>query len=178
MGDDRVYVWPADVFRHPANWREISREQALAIAARDLGRVVVVFRSGLGESAEWLGSDHPFSVGVGPHSLRDLRYYRYQGPPQRVESGGTASAAPSKAPAPPPARSRQPAREPEKTWIAIELLDDKGAPVPGEPYEIRLPDGSYRRGSLDSAGCARIDGIDPGTCEVSFTRRDREDLNA
>ena len=175
MRDDRVFLWPTDVFDHSASWREISREEALA--AGDLERVVVVFRFGSTETATWFDRDHPFSMGVGPHSVRDLRYFRYQEPPKRLESGG-ATSAPSKAPAPPPARARQPVRELEKTWIAIELLDDKGAPVPDQPYEIRLPDGAYRRGTLDSLGCARIDGIDPGTCEVSFTKLDREDVTA
>ena len=56
----------------------------------------------------------------------------------------------------------------KKHWIAIELVDQNGKPVPGEEYQITLPDGSPVEGDLDASGFARIDGIDPGTCSVSF----------
>ncbi len=62
-----------------------------------------------------------------------------------------------------------------KTWIEIKLVDAHGQPVPGEPYRIELPNGEVRTGSLDSKGLARIDGIDPGTCKVSFPERDKRD---
>jgi hypothetical protein len=63
----------------------------------------------------------------------------------------------------------------EKTWIAIELLDDQGEPVPFERYRLRLPDGTIREGRLDANGRARADGIEPGTAEVSFPDRDADD---
>ena len=64
----------------------------------------------------------------------------------------------------------------EKThWIAIELVDEDGKPVPDEDYRITLPDGSVVEGSLDSKGKDRIDGIDAGTCKVTFIARDRKD---
>ena len=58
-------------------------------------------------------------------------------------------------------------------WIEIELLDDDGNPVPGEQYQITLPDGSVTSGTLDSKGKARVDGIDPGTCKVTFPKLDQ-----
>jgi hypothetical protein len=170
--DDDWALLPTDVFHDFISWREISRDEA--VAAHDVDRVVVVFRLGSTESAAWFDRDHPFSVGVGPHALRDLRYFRYEKPRKRLDHAAKAGAA--AAPTAPVTRTaRKPAREPEKTWIAIELLDHKGQPVANEPYEIRLPDGTFRRGTLDARGSARIDGIDPGTCEVSFTRFDRAD---
>jgi type VI secretion system secreted protein VgrG len=62
----------------------------------------------------------------------------------------------------------------KKTWIEIELIDDDGNPVPGAKYEITLPDGRIYPGTLDNKGCARVDGIDPGTCQVTFPELDRD----
>jgi hypothetical protein len=61
----------------------------------------------------------------------------------------------------------------KKHWIEIALVDENGDPVPGQSYEIKLPDGSIQSGNLDSRGLARIDGIDPGTCKVAFTDLDQ-----
>lgn len=59
------------------------------------------------------------------------------------------------------------------TWIGIELVDADGNPVAGEEYEITLPDGSVRKGTLDDAGKAHERGIDPGTCAVRFPALER-----
>lgn len=65
------------------------------------------------------------------------------------------------APAPPrPVKS--------KTWIAVELVDDKGKPVAGERYRIETPDGSREEDHLDAEGRARIDNLDHGECQISF----------
>jgi type VI secretion system secreted protein VgrG len=64
---------------------------------------------------------------------------------------------------------------PEKTYIEIELVDEAGSPVPGEQYEVTLADGTtVARGTLDQNGFARIDGIDPGSCKVTFPRLDKD----
>jgi len=62
--------------------------------------------------------------------------------------------------------------EEPKSWIEIELLDDEGEPISGEPYEITLPDKRVAKGSLDGNGFARVDGIDPGSCQVTFPKLD------
>ena len=67
--------------------------------------------------------------------------------------------------------TKEEVQQKDLTWIEIELLDPSGEPVPGEPYVIELPDGTVSSGILDSRGMARVDGIDPGTCKVSFPRR-------
>jgi type VI secretion system secreted protein VgrG len=62
----------------------------------------------------------------------------------------------------------------KKSWIEIKLVDEQGNPVPGEPYSVTLPDSSVASGTLDEKGFARIDGIDPGTCQITFPQRDTE----
>jgi type VI secretion system secreted protein VgrG len=62
----------------------------------------------------------------------------------------------------------------ETTWIEIELINEADEPVPGERYELLLPDGKTRTGSLDANGKAHVDGLEPGTCQICFPRLDAE----
>lgn len=63
----------------------------------------------------------------------------------------------------------------ETTWVAIQLVDEEGDPVPGERYELKLPDGSVQRGDLNFRGRARVDDIEePGACEISFPDLDKD----
>jgi hypothetical protein len=73
-----------------------------------------------------------------------------------------------------------PAPKHETTWIGIALFDDDEPPkpVPYVGYRIELPDGAVRTGMLDANGRARLDGIDPGSCKVSFPAYDRRDWSA
>lgn len=64
--------------------------------------------------------------------------------------------------------------EEEKTWIEIELVDENDEPVPGEKYRITLPDGRVAEGTLDVNGFARISGIAPGTCQITFPNLDKD----
>lgn len=59
--------------------------------------------------------------------------------------------------------------------MEFELVDDEGLPVAFEAYQVELPDGSAIAGDLDGKGQARIEGIDPGNCKVSFPNRDAKD---
>ena len=72
--------------------------------------------------------------------------------------------------------SAAPEQQKKKHWIEIKLKDEAGKPVPGEPYQIILPDGSTAAsGTLDEKGFARVDDIeDPGTCKVIFPNRDKQ----
>ncbi len=66
-------------------------------------------------------------------------------------------------------------KEKKKSWIEIELVDEDNNPVPGERYKITLPDGkTLAEGTLDEKGFARVDGIDPGTCKITFPRLDKD----
>jgi len=58
----------------------------------------------------------------------------------------------------------------KKDWIEIVLQDEDGNPVPNAEYLITTPDGQELSGTLDGNGFARVDGITPGTCKVSFTQ--------
>jgi type VI secretion system secreted protein VgrG len=85
-----------------------------------------------------------------------------------------ASAAQSAANAPSHDPTAEESKE-KKSWIEIELVDDKGKPVPGEKYRVTLPDGTtIDEGTLDEKGFKRIDGIDPGTCKITFPNLDKD----
>jgi type VI secretion system secreted protein VgrG len=64
--------------------------------------------------------------------------------------------------------------EVELTWIEIELVDESDRPMPGERYELKLPNGKIRKGTLDANGVARVENIPPGACEVCFPNLDAE----
>ena len=80
-----------------------------------------------------------------------------------------------------PAKTYQPpgpedsnAEETERHWLEIELVDQDGNPVAGEAYHIVLPDGeTVADGTLDEKGFARLDGLEAGSCEVSFPNLDK-----
>jgi type VI secretion system secreted protein VgrG len=59
-------------------------------------------------------------------------------------------------------------------WIEVELVDDQGQPVPGEPVDIECPDGSVATRSTDEKGLARVDYLDPGSCKIKFTKLDKD----
>jgi hypothetical protein len=63
----------------------------------------------------------------------------------------------------------------KKSWIEIEMVDEDKKPVPGEAYRITMPDGeTVAEGTLDGKGFARVDGIDPGTCKITFPELDKD----
>ena len=65
--------------------------------------------------------------------------------------------------------------EDKKSWIEIELVDEEDNPVPGEKYKVTLPDGkTVAEGTLDEMGHAKISGIDPGTCKITFPTLDKD----
>lgn len=64
--------------------------------------------------------------------------------------------------------------EKKTSWIEIELVDEEDQPVPGEKYEITLPDERVAKGTTDQNGLARIEGIDPGTCKITFPKLDKD----
>lgn len=61
-----------------------------------------------------------------------------------------------------------------KTWIDIRLIDEDDEPVSGIEYEIKLPDGTRRRGRTDADGRVRFDNIDPGSCRFTYLGLDEQ----
>jgi type VI secretion system secreted protein VgrG len=87
----------------------------------------------------------------------------------------TSSASHSAASDAPTHNPNDPDNQKKKSWIEIQLNDEDGNPVPGEPYKVTLPDGTtIADGTLDNKGFARVDNIDPGTCQVTFPNLDKE----
>jgi type VI secretion system secreted protein VgrG len=67
-----------------------------------------------------------------------------------------------------------PANKNKISWIEIELLDQKGKPVPGEAYRVTLVDGAtLAEGTLNEKGRARVEHIDPGNCKITFPKLDK-----
>jgi type VI secretion system secreted protein VgrG len=61
-------------------------------------------------------------------------------------------------------------------WIEIEVVDDRGKPVPGIEYRVVCPDGDVRWGTTGKTGYARETELPAGTCKVSFPGLDRSTL--
>ncbi len=78
----------------------------------------------------------------------------------------------------PPKPYKPPTLEEKKkktSWIEIEVIDEADQPVTGLRYKITMPDGkTVKEGTLDEKGQARVAGIDPGTCKVTFPTLDQE----
>lgn len=93
----------------------------------------------------------------------------------KAEQAGTGKGKYGRQPVKPfRAEAREPGEDRETSWIEIEMLDEADRPVPGVKYEIELPDGSVASGVLDGDGLARIDGIEPGNCRVTFPELDKD----
>ena len=67
------------------------------------------------------------------------------------------------------------AEDEKKSWIEIELVDEDDKPIAGERYKVTLPDGkTVATGTTDSNGLARVSGIDPGNCKITFPNLDKD----
>jgi len=67
-----------------------------------------------------------------------------------------------------PAKEEGKKKEEEKTFVAIELKNEDGSPRAGAKYRVTLPDGAGEEGFLDLDGKARVEGVDPGSCKITF----------
>ena len=55
-----------------------------------------------------------------------------------------------------------------KDWVELELIDEEGNQKPNEEYIIHLPDGTQKKGNLDSKGYAKVKDIPPGKFTVEY----------
>src|SRR5207245_357133 len=76
---------------------------------------------------------------------------------------------PAPAQAAPPAQQAAPRSAQEAlSWIALEVVDDQGKPIPNLRYEMITPDGRRLTGTVGADGKARIEAIKKGTCKIEF----------
>jgi len=68
----------------------------------------------------------------------------------------------------------QPCRD-TQSWIEVRLVDQDGTPIPGERFELRLPDQSLQRGRLDASGSVRFEAIVAGTATIAFPGIDSQE---
>ncbi len=61
------------------------------------------------------------------------------------------------------------------SFIGLELVDEAGKPVPGERFEVKLPEGSVVTGFLDDKGKAKVASAKEGEFEVSFPDLDKDE---
>jgi type VI secretion system secreted protein VgrG len=61
-----------------------------------------------------------------------------------------------------------------KPWIAVERLYADGSPAKGAPYKIKLSNGVVKRGRLDAAGQARVEGVERGAADIEIGEDERE----
>ena len=64
------------------------------------------------------------------------------------------------------------------SYFEAYLLDEHERAITDEPYALELPDGSVREGKTNEHGGVRIEGVDPGTCKLSFPRLDGDSWEA
>jgi hypothetical protein len=54
------------------------------------------------------------------------------------------------------------------SWIKFKVVDDKtGKPVSGATLKVKLPDKTVKEFTTNEEGMIEIDGIDPGSCDVT-----------
>ncbi len=74
--------------------------------------------------------------------------------------------------------SDQPPANGEKSWVELELVDEDGKPVPNARYQLCFSDGTERSGTLGDDGRGREEGIQAGTCKVTFPDYDAAEWDA
>ena len=81
-------------------------------------------------------------------------------------------AGPSAAPGVLPPLPEIPGHEFKATFIEIMLVDEAGVPVPGEPFDVTLPNGEVEHGITGADGLSHLELPSDGLCQVSFRRLD------
>ncbi|HEV2701293.1 MAG TPA: hypothetical protein VGV09_06670 [Steroidobacteraceae bacterium] len=128
------------------------------------------------------GQDRPIVIHVDPKSIRDVAGFvaasrrrpeitALLGPPLLPFFHVEIRFKPAVSPRPPqqPASGRPPSKiaKPAKTWIAVQILDDRtGDPIADLKLKLAATDGVERSVTTGADGIVRVDNIDPGMCNV------------
>ena len=59
-------------------------------------------------------------------------------------------------------------------WIEVLLIDDADMPVAGESVDVKCPDGSVATRCTDDKGVARVEYLDAGSYDITFTELDKD----
>lgn len=167
-----VWVRPRHlVERHPAI-QLLHPTEALVVLGRwardDFGRIERIHRRAFGRLPD-VDAENLESAILGriEDEVRAGRLVLHAA--QRREAPGQR---PSPSVRPAPERPKRPEPQRELTWIEIALVDEAGHAVAEEPVLIVDPSGARQTISTGEQGVARLGGIDPGVCDVSFPRID------
>lgn len=123
------------------------------------------------------GSPTAATKPTAPTAAKDADDAKFGASTDPTSGSNSKSGAGSSTPVAPPSHDANSDENKKKTsWIGLELVyESNGLPVVGMPYEVTLPDGkTVSGGSTDDKGRARVDGIDPGSCQISFPTLDKE----
>ncbi len=71
-------------------------------------------------------------------------------------------------------KSKDEDKEKKTSWIEIQMVDEAGKPVTGMAYRVTPSEGSPIEGTLDEKGAARVEGIEKGSCKVTFPSLDKD----
>lgn len=117
------------------------------------------------QAADQLARDLDFSVRAG--QIRFDRVFESAPPPP-------VPVPMYEAPPKPPEPRKDQAREsaPALDFIEVSLVDDAGAPLANQAYELRLPDGRVVAGTTDYRGRCWTPQTPSGTCELKFPSLD------
>jgi hypothetical protein len=55
-----------------------------------------------------------------------------------------------------------------KDWLEIVLKNNEGKVIADEEYILYLPDGTEKKGKLDSEGYAKVEDVPPGKYKIEF----------
>ncbi len=64
--------------------------------------------------------------------------------------------------------------EKKQSWVEVELVGEDNKPLAGVRFRITLPDNTVAEGTLNEQGVARVEGIEPGSCKITFPELDQD----
>jgi type VI secretion system secreted protein VgrG len=62
----------------------------------------------------------------------------------------------------------------KKSWVIVGLDDEEGKPVTGEPFQLWQGDTLISSGTLNNKGRRKVNGIDPGSYDLTFPKLDKD----